>query len=89
MKKIKLGLMITVISVSMLLFAAQVATATVATGGASGSPQTGSSGGSTSGSTSGTTSGTTGKTGAEVVLFAAVGAGLLGTGYLLTRKSRA
>lgn len=75
MKKIKLSLLITVIAVSMLLLSASAAMATVAAGGASSTPQTGGT--------------STGKTGGEVVLFAAVGAGLLGTGYLLTRKAKA
>ncbi|MHB1412120.1 MAG: hypothetical protein ACYCXU_05650 [Thermoleophilia bacterium] len=78
-----MGLIATIVAVSMVLLTAQVAMATVTAGGASSSPQTG---GTSSGAA--TTSGT-GKTGGEVILFAAVGVGLLGTGYLLTRKSKA
>ncbi len=83
-----MGLIATIVAVSMVFLTAQVAMATVTSGGASSSPQTGgtSSGGTSSGAA--TTSGT-GKTGGEVILFAAVGVGLLGTGYLLTRKSKA
>lgn len=47
------------------------------------------SGGTTSGGT--TTGGTTtgGKTGAELIVFGLAGAALIGSGYFLTRKSRA
>ncbi len=79
LKKIKLTLIIMLIAVSMLLVTGQVAMATVTGSGATGGAQTGSSSGTSGG----------GKTGAEVVLFAAVGAGLLGTGYMLTRKAKA
>ncbi|MCL4309199.1 MAG: hypothetical protein M1340_07905 [Actinobacteria bacterium] len=77
-----MGLIATIVAVSMVLLTAQAAMATVTAGGASSSPQTAGSSGAA------TTSGT-GKTGGEVILFAAVGVGLLGTGYLLTRKSKA
>ena len=48
-------------------------------------------GGSSSGTSSGTSSGATsnGKTGADVFLYAGLGAALLGSGYFLTRKARA
>ena len=88
LRKFKMGLMAMIVAVSMLLLTAQVAMATVTAGGASSAPQTGSASSSSSTGSTATTSGT-GKTGGEVVLFAAVGAGLLGTGYLLTRKSKA
>lgn len=85
LKKIRTSLLIAVMVVAMLLIAAQAAAATVSSGGAPSAPQTG---GASSTSVSTASASDPGKTGVEMILFATVGAGLLGAGYLLMRKSK-